>query len=126
MFAAAVAVIFDVIFQYYFRLKGIGVENYGVSFGVGKGTGTVISLLVVSILALWIVYEKVKRNRDHMALNLILIGGLGNLVCRLLWGSVWDYVCFSFMPFCFNLSDVLISIGVVSYILGDNGNRSSV
>ena len=73
-------------------------------------------------------FEYKTRNDDvrNDGLLLIALGGIGNILSRLVWGGVWDYICFPFLPFCFNLSDVLISLGVVSYILGVNGNRSTL
>lgn len=56
--------------------------------------------------------------------DLLILGGLGNLVPRLLFGGVWDYIPYYF--FWGNLSDLIISVGVFSYILGVNGNRDTL
>jgi len=57
-----------------------------------------------------------------LAIWLLAVGGMGNLVPRLIWSGVWDYIHVPILPFWFNLSDVLIVIGVISYILGVDGN----
>jgi lipoprotein signal peptidase len=115
----------DLVLQIIFRGARYGVENRGVSFGLAPEVGFVISLLAFSFLIGWYFYEKAKGKR-FLYLSLLALGGVGNIVCRLVWGSVWDYICLPFLSFCFNLSDVLISLGVVSYILGVNGNRSTL
>jgi lipoprotein signal peptidase len=120
--------VLDLVLQTVFRFEKIGFENRGVSFGIGQSAGEYITLVTVILVFLGVyVYRfRLKDRRDKWALLLILLGGVGNLGCRLIWGSVWDYICLSFLPFCFNLSDILICTGVVSYILGVNGYRSTL
>lgn len=118
--------ILDFLLQTLFRSKNIGIPNRGVSFGLASGLGILISTVTYGFFVVWYLFIKWTRNKDYFFLFLLFLGGGVNIVCRLIWGSVWDYICFPFLPFCFNLSDVLISLGVVSYILGINGNRSSL
>jgi lipoprotein signal peptidase len=110
-------VLLDLVLQVHFRTVGWGLANGGISWGMGQGWGWVIAL--VTFLIFLLVYN---FSRSRPGMILILLGAAGNLLSRLIWGSVWDYVCLPLLPFCFNLCDVLISLGVVSYILGDNGN----
>jgi len=116
----------DLILQYFFRIENIGYANRGVSFGFGPEVGSIISFIAFGGLLIWFVFELIKFKKIRSYIFLILLGGLGNIAGRVFWGSVWDYVCVPYVPFCFNFSDVLISIGVVSYILGGNGNRSTL
>lgn len=116
----------DLVLQIIFRSENIGYANRGVSFGLGPEIGTIISYLAFGGFLGWVIYEFIKLKKIRAYLFLISLGGLGNIVGRVIWGSVWDYICVPHIPFCFNLSDVLISIGVVSYILGSNGNRSTL
>ena len=55
----------------------------------------------------------------------LLLGGLGNILPRFVYGSVWDYLHLSFLGLWFNLSDVLILISVLSYILMDDESTYS-
>lgn len=118
--------IVDLVLQTRFRFINFGLENRGVSLGMGQEIGTIISITAFGLFIGWLIYKIFKKEKVRPFLFLISLGGLGNIICRLVWGSVWDYICLPFMPFCFNLSDVLISLGVVSYILGGDGNRSSL
>lgn len=126
IWAGVFILLLDLVLQYYFRFENIGFANRGVSFGLGPEFGIIISLFAFGSLFVWFVYEFTKLNKIRLFIFLILLGGLGNIVSRVFWGSVWDYICLPLLPFCFNISDVLISIGVVSYILGSNGNRSTL
>lgn len=118
--------ILDIFLQAFLRSKNIGVPNRGVSFGLAPGIGLIISEVTYGIFIVWYLLIRWSKKRDYLYLLLLCLGGGVNIVCRLIWGSVWDYICIPFLPFCFNLSDVLISLGVVSYILGINGNRCSL
>ncbi len=113
----------DLILQVIFRFNNFGLENRGVSFGVVAENGLNISLIVFFIFIVIYFYQLLKYRKISLFYSLIALGGVGNIINRLIWGSVWDYICLPILPFCFNLSDILICIGVLSYILGIDGNR---
>ena len=117
-------VVLDVFLQSYFRGRGMGMINQGVSFGLLSGFGTTIAVIVYIVFVF--AYFRFKSGRDNLGLLLLIFGGLGNLLPRLIWGGVWDYLCLPILPFWFNLSDVMISLGVVSYILMGDGNTDIV
>ena len=51
---------------------------------------------------------------------MILSGGLGNLIDRVVWGHVIDFIHFyyeNYSFYIFNLADTFITIGVIIYIL---------
>ncbi len=122
---AVFLVILDLFLQGYLRRAGWGVLNRGVSFGILPGLGQVAAVVIYFIFI--ILYLNSLRSRKFSwELSLLALGGLGNLIPRLLWGGVWDYLFLPMMPFWFNLSDVMITVGVVSYILRGNGNPNFV
>lgn len=88
--------------------------NRGVSLGMFQGISFWFVLLV------W-VYLVLKNDKEF---DLLILGGLGNLGPRLLFGGVWDYIPYYF--FWGNVSDLIITVGVFSYILGTNGDRDSL
>lgn len=116
----------DVFLQIYFRSVGFGVPNYGISFGVLQGMGVWASLVILAAFLVWVLVKVYKKETIESGLILIAMGGLGNGLGRFLLGNVWDYISLPFLPFWFNLSDLLISLGVVSYILGGNADRRPV
>ena len=113
--------VLDLFLQYIFRSLNFGLANRGVSFGMAPEIGLIISMIALGVFCIYLY-----RFPTRSGLTLIVYGGVGNVLCRLIWGSVWDYICLPFLPFCFNLSDFLISLGVISYILMSNGNRDSL
>lgn len=114
----------DIFLQGYYRDAGLGTINLGFSFGMFPGAGMMAS---VAIYLLFITIFLLKfLPSGGTPFMMLATGGLGNLVPRLVWGGVWDYIKFPGTSLWFNLSDVLICLGVVSYILSSNGDSDSV
>ncbi len=97
------------------------VRNTGVAFGLGAGKGipfaavSVVALLLVLFLAL---QEKSRTWPRSLALGLILGGAAGNLVDRVRWGSVIDFIDLGYRENwwpVFNAADSAITIGVILF-----------
>lgn len=100
------------------------VWNRGVSFGLFRADHEVMrwalaafSFGVALILAGWAL--KLTRPRLALALGLIMGGAVGNLIDRVRWGAVCDFIDVSalYFPWVFNIADSAISIGVVILLL---------
>ena len=99
------------------------VLNRGVSFGLltGGETGrwllTVFSVAVAGLLAFWAM--RADRRLLITAIVLIMGGALGNVIDRIRFGGVVDFLDVSglYFPWVFNVADSAISIGVVLLIL---------
>lgn len=89
--------------------------NSGALWGMMQGYNWLFVLL--SLLAVGgIVYFFSKEELNlwpQIFLALILAGAIGNLVDRVIFGKVTDFIEFSFWP-TFNLADSFITIGVLS------------
>lgn len=92
--------------------------------------GLIFSLPVKPLVALpinifiLIIVILVWRKNHHPAFLLIILGGIGNLIDRLIYGSVIDYIFVSSRA-PFNLADGLIVIGIVWYLLSSRRNMVS-
>ncbi|MDR2753581.1 MAG: signal peptidase II [Oscillospiraceae bacterium] len=100
------------------------VENTGISFSVFGDSAVMMRLVQVLTGALMlaglalVLAGRVRRGAPLCCTVLILAGGVGNLVDRVLQGYVVDYFEFLFVHFAiFNLADVLIFCGVVWLVL---------
>ena len=99
------------------------VENRGVSFGLfGDGSArwmlSAFSVVVAGILGWWAL--KADRRLLVSAIGLIMGGAIGNVIDRIRFGFVVDFLDFSgtgFFPWVFNVADSAITIGVVLLIL---------
>ena len=92
------------------------VHNRGAAFGMLKNQLPLF--IITSAGAITLIYISLKGNRQarltlySFALSLILAGALGNLVDRLFFGYVIDFIDFRVWP-VFNLADSAITVGAV-------------
>ena len=100
------------------------VENRGVSFGLfGDGSGrwalSAFSIAVAGVLGWWAL--KADRRLLITAIGLIMGGALGNVIDRIRFGFVVDFLDFHLrihhFP-AFNVADSAICVGVGIYVLG--------
>lgn len=109
----------------------IGIEyttNTGVAFGIFKNspffnTILIVLVLIIFVFSFWkISFGNTKKtswviNRVGLiGFILILSGGLGNLVDRIFYGYVIDFIRVGGWP-NFNLADSYITIGVILIII---------
>lgn len=93
------------------------IRNEGVAFGLFAGMQWLFVILTVVLLGLIIFYMFKKRPESrffYFTVALIVGGGIGNLIDRIAYGYVVDYLSLSFFhPIC-NFADYCITVGVVS------------
>jgi len=95
------------------------VHNTGIAFGFFKDQG--IIFIVIPIVAIFLLAFNIYYYRqNHEALNriyimgfsLILGGAIGNLIDRIVYGHVIDFIDFRIWP-VFNIADSAITIGAI-------------
>ena len=99
-------------------------ENPGVAFSMlTEIPGGLLSLVALGAFGLVIVYLRkipVEATRLHIALGLVGGGALGNLLDRLLYGRVTDFIVWKFKGHewpAFNIADAALCIGVGLMVL---------
>ena len=93
------------------------VLNPGMAFSLlsGKQLFLIIALILV---AYGLFFRSRGRYLQQAALLLILAGGIGNLIDRVLNGVVVDYINLLFMQFAvFNFADICVCVGVGLWVL---------
>jgi signal peptidase II len=104
-------------------LKFSFVQNQGVSFGLfGGGEArwllSIFSVLVAVGLTWWA--TKADRRLLAAAVGLVIGGAVGNVIDRIRFGYVVDFLDFSstgLFPWVFNVADSAITVGVILLIL---------
>ncbi len=92
------------------------VRNRGAAFGMLKNQ--IYLFILTSIAAIILIFLNLKEQRGKrfdiysLSLSLILAGALGNLIDRLRFGCVIDFLDFRIWP-VFNVADSAITIGAV-------------
>ncbi len=100
----------------------VHVFNPGVSFGLLPDIGPFIlsgfALVVSAILAVWLARSETRLLA--VALGLTIGGAIGNVIDRLRFDAVFDYLDFHLLGWhwpAFNLADAAISVGVAGLLL---------
>ncbi|MDD4953789.1 MAG: signal peptidase II [Candidatus Omnitrophica bacterium] len=95
-----------------FHLTLLG--NRGAAFGILKNQTPFF--IFASLLAISLIYFELRKKKHNIsyeiALGLICSGTLGNLIDRIRFGYVIDFLDFRIWP-VFNIADSAISIGAV-------------
>ena len=94
--------------------------NTGAAFSLFSGRTAGLALSSVALLcALWLVLRRLRLTRaGRLAIAALLGGGIGNLIDRVLFGRVTDYIRLSFVDFpVFNLADIFITVSVFVLML---------
>ncbi|WP_170336462.1 signal peptidase II [Ruegeria arenilitoris] len=109
-------------------------ENRGINFGLFQGNSEAARWVLIGIsiaisLAVLIWLRRVAASKFMLICGGLLIGGaLGNVVDRLLYGYVLDFLnmscCGINNPFVFNLADVFIFAGALGLVLFDSKKAS--
>ncbi len=101
------------------------VWNSGVAFGMFARGGERLKILFVlvsvcAVLGLYFYARKVRDKTSRVFSGLVAGGALGNLVDRLLYGRVFDFLDLHLGPYhwpTFNLADAAITLGIVGLLV---------
>lgn len=90
--------------------------NEGIAFSIPfKGNIMIITTLVILV---FIFYMRLKESNtlNKFAFDMMLSGGIGNLLDRIMYGKVTDFISILSFPI-FNIADVCIVVGFILYSL---------
>lgn len=106
----------DQLIKYIVRFFGrFYVCNRNLAFGLPISQNIFIFIWIV-IFAVFIKFAYDEKNtKNILGYNLILAGALGNILDRLFFGCVIDFINLRIWP-AFNLADVFITIGIAIII----------
>ena len=131
----AVLVIIDQIIKYFVSayLQPVGsvsvidnifsltyVENKGVAFGMFSDMRWIFVALTSILLVIISFYMFKKRPKGkffYVCAALIIGGGIGNLIDRIFYGYVIDYLSLSFFPPVCNFADYCITAGTIMLVI---------
>jgi signal peptidase II len=101
--------------------------NQGVNFGLFSNSADMmrwVLILVAVVISAWVVYWLYRENagRWMMIAGGLLVGGaIGNVLDRLAYGAVADFItmsCCGFEnPYSFNVADIAIFAGAIGLVL---------
>jgi len=95
------------------------VTNTGAAFSVGSGNGMIVLTIASAVFLLLIFwyYQRLKKGfesgLEEYGLSIVIGAAAGNLLDRLLYGRVTDFLEFTFISFpVFNVADIMIDVGI--------------
>ena len=100
------------------------VWNTGIGFGLFSSNSTFfyhsITILIILII-IFLFYSGIKSKfYDKISFSVIIGGALGNFYDRVIYNAVPDFIDLhykNFHWFTFNVADIFITIGIISYLV---------
>ena len=95
------------------------VTNSGSAFGLFKGMNVFFMIFaIIVIIAIYKYLNKIKNNEKilQIAVGLLLGGTIGNLIDRISYGAVIDFIDFRIWP-VFNVADSAVTISITLLIV---------
>ena len=103
----------DQFTKWWYQMRDLVIFNGGGVFGIFPSWGWALFLIIVwgIIVRYWILKP---WDMQHWGMGFIIVGGLGNIVDRLLFGgSVRDFIYYPVVGFYGNVADIFLAIGVI-------------
>ncbi len=97
------------------------VENRGAAFGMladQRWIFMVLSVVGIAALIAWMAIDKTISRPMKAILAMIIGGGIGNMIDRVMLGYVVDFIDCRFIDFyVFNVADSFVTVGCVLFVL---------
>ncbi|MEK6941209.1 MAG: signal peptidase II [Nanoarchaeota archaeon] len=93
-------------------------SNTGAAFGLFKNNSNLLMIIGIaaSIVLIILAFKLPKKEKlAHYSLGLFLGGAIGNVIDRLLFGGVLDFIDLHFWPI-FNIADAANMIGAIGLV----------
>jgi lipoprotein signal peptidase len=115
-FIAFALILADQVSKHLADQAGIYTINKGISFGLLKNVANIneIMIIVASLALLFFIYLLVFKANEfhtHAGFLLLIAGTAGNLIDRLMYEGVIDFISIGSFP-VFNFADAYLTIGV--------------
>ena len=110
---------FDAIEVFSF-LHLVNVRNTGAAFGMFRGFGNIFFIPISIFAIIIVIWFLIRDMYNYFGLSLVLGGAAGNLIDRILYGKVMDFIDFSAGNFhwpAFNVADSSLTIGIIIIFL---------
>jgi len=95
------------------------IHNYGAGFGILQQQRWIlifISIIVIGVIFYYFDRIKEKEKLLQVLVGFVLGGTIGNLIDRVIYGFVVDFLDFRIWPI-FNVADSFVTIGIIGLII---------
>ncbi len=100
--------------------------NRGINFGLMAGDSDVMRWVLIAValaITAWVIWWMRSETRAvaHIAGGLLVGGAVGNVIDRIVYGAVADFLniscCGIENPYSFNVADISIFVGAIGLVL---------
>jgi signal peptidase II len=98
----------------------VNVRNTGAAFGMFKNFSSSFFIAISAGAIIFVIWLLFKNKYNLFGLSLVLGGAIGNLIDRVRYGKVIDFIDFSVGSFhwpAFNVADSCLTIGIIVIFL---------
>ena len=95
------------------------INNTGAGFGILKAQALILIFISIFVIGILLYnFDRIKNNETLLQIlaGFVLGGTIGNLIDRLAYGHVIDFLDFQIWPI-FNFADSFVTIGVIGLII---------
>lgn len=99
------------------------IQNRGAAFGSlanSRWIFMILSTVMIIVLTVYVVIDKSLSKPALVCLGMIAGGGVGNMIDRVAYGYVVDFIDVKFLPFwkwIFNVADSFVCVGAVLLLM---------
>ena len=96
-------------------------QNFGAGWSILSGQ-TVLLIIFTALILIGVtvfnIFYKNKSNFYSITMGLLYAGGLGNLIDRIFFGFVRDFISLDFISFpIFNFADIFLTFGAICIVV---------
>jgi signal peptidase II len=106
--------------QIFSFLHIVNIRNTGAAFGIFRSLGSNFFIVISVAATIFVINLLIRRTYNYFGLSLVLGGALGNLIDRIFYGKVVDFIDFSVGSFhwpAFNVADSALTVGIIIIFL---------
>ena len=95
--------------------------NNGAAFSSFAGRRLLLIVMPIIMMIVLVVFLRKTKNKSFiikLTVLMIIAGGIGNLIDRIAYGYVVDFINFTFIKFpIFNVADIFVTVGGVILVV---------
>lgn len=112
----------DVIVVIQDVISFVYVKNTGAAFGIFENNAIVLAIFSVVFLIIFLMFDIFCGSKNiwyFLGFSFILGGAIGNMVDRIVFNYVRDFIYLDFMGWfpVFNVADIFLTVGVICFVI---------
>lgn len=103
-------------------LSFVYVRNTGAAFGMFEDNAILLAIFSIVFLVVFLIFDFVCGSKNIwylLGFGFVLGGAIGNMVDRIAFGFVRDFIYLDFMGWfpVFNIADIFLTVGMICFVI---------